>query len=137
MKRCVTLGYVACVAEFPSMGSRPPAAAHLTRVVVHRAVRPIHDTARGPAGRARSRPGWTACTNRARRTAANLTISLGNHTRRQPDAAALYPAPRRQPAGFRSLTVPGVAYVDPAALRDVHRRGDERPRSYVRAGNAR
>src|SRR5438270_13465835 len=79
MKRCVTLGYVACVAEFPSMGSRPPAAAHLTRVVVHRAVRPIHDTARGPAGRARSRPGWTACTNRARRTAANLAISLGKH----------------------------------------------------------
>ena len=64
MPRSVTYGYRTCLpnvaAEFPSMGSRAPAAparASIGSTVVTRPCYRNHDTARGPAGRARSRPG--------------------------------------------------------------------------------
>ena len=67
-----------CVAEFAStvIFKAPPAAAHRTHAVAHWAVRPNHDTARGPGGpcSVAARPDGLP-TNRAGH-AAHVTISL-------------------------------------------------------------
>jgi hypothetical protein len=106
-----------CAAEFGSMGSRAPhVAARLSRVVLTGPSGPIHDAARGLAGRARSRPGRRATANRAGRVAANATISPIRGVTRATSVPLLRVEgpPRLSVSSGRS---PGLFYASSSALR--------------------
>src|SRR5947209_5732692 len=97
----------------------------MTRVVVHRVVRPIHDTARGPGGpcSVAARPDglYQPGATHRREPYDQSGDPHAAPTTRGTSVPSSAPAARRLSVPSRS---PGLSYADPAASRDLHRRGD-------------